>query len=103
MRTRLIGLICTIPLILIVIISMRFRKKIYDERDTIIDRKANGFGLVGAFIFMGGAGWFLSVITRMGSIKASVITLLVYIACFVWILVSSVAALIQYGRGGKEK
>ena len=96
-RIRILGLFCTIPLIMIVIISARFSKKIYDERDKLIDRKANAIGMVGAFIFLGGAGWFLSVITKMGSIKAPLVILLVYLACFVWILVSSAAALIQYG------
>jgi hypothetical protein len=38
----------------------------------------------------------------MGSIKAGQITLLVYLAAFVWYFISSVAALIQYGLGGKE-
>jgi len=69
----------------------------FDERDKLIDRKANAIGIVGAFIFLAGAGWLLSVITKMGSIKAPLVILLVYLACFVWILVSSVAALIQYG------
>jgi hypothetical protein len=41
--------------------------------------------------------------TKMGSIKAPLVMLLVYLACFVWILVSSVAALIQYGWGGKDE
>jgi len=103
-RFRILSLFMTIPLILIVIIQWRWKKvKVYDERDKLIDRKANAIGMVGAFIFLGGAGWFLCVTTRMGSIRASFIVMpLVYLACFVWILVSSVAALIQYGRGGKE-
>jgi hypothetical protein len=97
---RMLGLLNTIPLILIVILDWRW-KKIYDERDMLISHKANAIGIVGTFIFLAGAGWFLSVTTRMGSIRASLILTLVYLACFVWILVSSVAALIQYGRGGK--
>jgi hypothetical protein len=66
-----------------------------------IDRQAVILGAVGAFIFLGGAGWYLSVVTKMGSIKAVLIMLLVYLAYFVWNLVLSIVALVQYGRGGK--
>ena len=100
---RLCGLFMTIPLISIVIISARFPTKKFDERDKLIDRKALTFGTIGAFVFLAGAGWFLCVISKMGSIRASLIITLVYLACFVLILVSSVAALIQYSWGGKEK
>jgi len=93
---RMLGLLNTIPLIMILILDWRW-KKIYDERDMLIDRKANVIGIMGAFGFLGAAGWFLTVITKLGSIKAHLIMSLVYLACFVWILVSSVAALIQYG------
>ena len=101
MTFRLLGILCTIPLILIVITDWRW-KKVYDERDMMIDRKANAIGIVGTFIFLGGAGWFLCVTTRMGSIRALLILTLVYLACFVLILVSSVAALIQYDRRGEK-
>ena len=101
-RFRILSLFMTIPLILIVITKWRW-KKVYDERDKQIDRKAIVCGSTGAFIFLGGAGWLLSVMTKMGSIKAPLVMLLVYLACFVWILVSSVAALIQYGWGGKDE
>lgn len=99
-RFRILSLLMTIPLILIVITKWRW-KKVYDERDKQIDRKAIVCGSTGAFIFLGGAGWLLSVMTKMGSIKAPLVILLVYLACFVWILVSSVAALIQYGWKAK--
>jgi len=102
-RIRILGLFCAIPLIVVVIIGWRWRKKDYDERDMLIDRKANAIGIVGAFVFLGGATWFLSVMTKMGSIRAPLITFLVYLACFVWILVTSIAALVQYGGGVKEK
>ena len=102
-RFRMLGILCTIPLILIVIIGARFPKKNFDERDKLIDRKANAIGIVGAFIFLAGAGSFYVLLAgRMGSIKAVLIIHLVYLACFVWILVSSVAALIQYGWRGKD-
>ena len=99
-RLRILSLFMTIPLILIVITNWHW-KKVYDERDKQIDRKAIVCGSIGAFIFLGGAGWLLSVMTKMGSIKAPLVILLVFLACFVWILVSSVAALIQYGWESK--
>jgi len=94
---RVLGLLCSIPLILIVILDWSW-KKIYDERDRQIDREAIICGTIGAFIFLAGAGWLLTITTKMGSIKASLVISLVYLACFVWILVSSVFALIKYGR-----
>ena len=94
---RVLGLLCTIPLILIVILDWSW-KKIYDERDKQIDREATICGTIGVFIFLAGAGWLLTITTKMGSIKASLVLSLVYLACFVWILVSSVFALIKYGR-----
>ena len=97
---RILGLLNTVPLILIVILEWRW-KKIYDERDIEIDRRALHYGIVGAFIFLGGAGWYLTVITRLGSVKADLIISLVYLAVFVCILVASVAALIQYGWRNK--
>jgi hypothetical protein len=102
-RIRILGLFCTIPLIVVVIIGWRWRKKDYDERDMLINRKANAIGIVGAFVFLGGAVWFLSVMTKMGSVRAPLVTFLVYLACFVWILVTSIAALVQYGADAKEK
>ena len=102
MTFRLLSLLLMIPLVLMVILSWRIPRKEYDERDKTIERKAFIFGTFGVFIFLGAASWFLSVVTKMGSIKVVQITLLVYLAAFVWYLVSSVAALAQYGRGGKE-
>ncbi|MHC4437257.1 MAG: hypothetical protein ACYS3S_07855 [Planctomycetota bacterium] len=96
-RYIILGLLSAIPLLLIVIIDWRW-KEVYDERDKEIDNKAVICGAVAVFIFLAGAGWLLIVMTKMGSIKASLIILLVYLACFVWILVSSVFALVQYGR-----
>jgi hypothetical protein len=99
---RLLGLAFTIPLILMVILSWRIPGKEYDERDKQIEHKAFIFGTVGVFIFLGAASWFLSIVTKMGSIKVAQITVLVYLAAFVWYLISSVAALVQYGWGGKD-
>jgi hypothetical protein len=103
MTFRLLSLLLTIPLILIVIISARFPKKNFDERDKLIDRKANAIGIVGVFIFLGAASWFLGIVTKMGMVNVTQITLLIYLAAFVWLIISSVATLVQYGRGGKEK
>jgi hypothetical protein len=100
---RLLSIACTIPLILVVLISRRFPGKDYDERDRLIEHKAMYWGILGAFVFLGGAGWFFTVITRMGSIRASLIISLVYLACFVWYLASSAAALIQYGWRNKNE
>jgi len=93
----LLGVLAAIPLTLIVVIEWGW-KRIYDERDMQIDNQAVIGGAVGAFIFLGAAGWFLTVATKRGSIKAALILLLVYLACFVWNLVLSIFALIQYGR-----
>ncbi|MHC4444501.1 MAG: hypothetical protein ACYTF1_12990 [Planctomycetota bacterium] len=100
LRFILLGYLSTIPLIMIVIISIRFRTKDYDERDKLIDRQAVNFGMFGAFIFLAAAACLLNVITRVGSIKVLLIFHLVYFAYFVYALVSSVAALILYRRGG---
>lgn len=97
---RILGLICTIPLILMVIIDWGW-KKVFDERDKLIAQKANYIGIIGTFIFLAVASEFLIVITKIGSIKTPLITSLVYLACFVWILVSSIAALMQYSSGCK--
>ena len=99
---RILGFVGTIPLIQIIILQMRFPNRSFDERDKKIAQKANAIGIVGAFVFLGGAGWYLSVITKMGSVRAPLICFLVYLACFVWILVSSVAAIVKYRIGGNK-
>ena len=71
--------------------------KIYNERDKDIDRQAAVWGAIDGFIFWAGAGWFLVVAGKMGSIRTMSIMLLVYLAYFVWNVVSSIAALIHYG------
>ena len=101
-RYILLGILSAIPLILIVAIEWGW-KKVYDERDKQIDNQAVICGAIGVFIFLAGAGLFLVVDTKMGSIKAGSIILLVYLACFVWHLVLSIVALIQYGWPEKGK
>ena len=97
-RYVLLGLLSAVPCILIAVIDWGW-KKVYDERDLQIERRAAILGAIGAFTFLAGAGWFLTVDTKMGSIKAVLILLLVYLAYFVSNLVLSIVALIQYGRG----
>ncbi len=99
-RYVLLGVLSAIPLILIVVIEWDW-KKVYDERDMQIDHQAVICGAVGAFVFLGLAGWYLTVATKMGSIKAVLILVLVYLAFFVSIVVLSIVALILYGRIGK--
>jgi len=99
---RILSLLLAVPLVLMVIISARFKKKDFDERDKQIERKGLVSGMIGTFIFLAGAGWLLVVTTRMGPITSLSIIWLIYLAAFVWYLVSSVASLIQYGRGGKN-
>jgi hypothetical protein len=99
-RYILLGVLSAVPLILIAVVDWGW-KKVYDERDKQIDRQAAVCGGVGALTFLALAGWYLTTATKMGSIKAVLIMLLVYLALFVWNLVLSIVALIQYGWGGK--
>ena len=99
-RYVLLGILSAIPLILIVVIEWGW-KKVYDERDMQIDHQAVICGAVAALAFLGLAGWYLTVTTKMGSIKAVSIVFLVYLASLVWNLVLSIVALIQYGRVSK--
>lgn len=98
----LLGVLSAIPLILIAATDCGW-KKVYDERDKLIDLKAVICGAIGAFVFLSGAGTFLVVATKMGSIKAVSIMLLIYLACFVGNLVTSTATLIQYGRSERNE
>ncbi len=105
MRIRLIGLLNTIPLILIVILSTRFRKKDYDERDKIIELKSSVIGYITAFIFLTATGYCLFLINPRGTTSNIIMVMrgmyLVYLAVIVLNFVSSLAALIQYGKGEK--
>ena len=96
-RYILLGVLSAIPLILIVVIDWGW-KKVYDERDKQIDNQAAVCGGVGALTFLALAGWYLTIATKMGSIKAVLIMFLVYLAFFVSIFVLSIVALILYGR-----
>ena len=96
-RYILLGVLSAIPLILIAVIDWGW-KKVYDERDKQIDNQAAVCGGVGALTFLALAGLYLTVATKMGSIKAVLIMFLVYLAIFVSIVVFSIVALILYGR-----
>ena len=93
---RVLGLLCTIPLILVVILDWGW-KKIYDERDLHIEHRSLIIGVIATFFFLAGAAMILLVLRPLGSINVYLLPSLVYLAYFVWILVSSTAALIQYG------
>ena len=94
---RLLGLPLTIPLILMVILAWRLPVKGYDERDREIERKSMGYGVIGAFVFLGAAALVLGALSPLGSMKTFFLSSLVYFAFFVSQIVSSVAALLQYG------
>jgi len=98
---RLLSIPLTIPLILMVILSWRLPTKRYDERDREIERKSMGYGVIGAFVFLGAAVLVLGIISPLGSMKIFFLSSLVYFAFFVSTIVSSVVALLQYGW--KEK
>ena len=97
MTIRLLSLPTTIPLILMVILSWRLPIKRYDERDREIDRKSMSYGIIGAFVFLGAAVLVLGAMSPLGSMKIFFLSSLVYFAFFVSQIVSSIAALFQYG------
>jgi hypothetical protein len=78
-RYILLGVLSAIPCILIAVIDWGW-KKVYDERDLQIERQAAICGSVGALTFLALAGWYLTVATKMGFIRAVLILLLVYLA-----------------------
>jgi len=92
---RLLGLLCTIPLILIVILDWGW-KKVYDERDLDIERGSLPLGMVGVFAFLTGAAMALGFIWPLESVSISTMLSLIYLAYFACLLVSSVAALTHY-------
>jgi hypothetical protein len=101
-RYILLGVLSASPLILIGVSEWGW-KKVYDERDMQIDNKAVIGGAVAAVVFLGLAGLYLTVATKMGSIKAVSVVFLVYLACLVWNLVLSIVALILYGRRDRNE
>jgi hypothetical protein len=99
---RGLGLLCTIPLILVVIVD-RGWKRIYDERDMYIERQSLIVGAIAAFVFLGGAALVLLAAKPRGSIDVFHLASLIYLAYFTWLTVSSTVALTQYGREVKDE
>ena len=97
---RVLGLLCTIPLILVVIFQWDWKRR-YDERDMHIERRSLVIGSIATFVFLGSAVMILIVTKPLGSINVYFLPSLVYLAYFGYLLASSVAALIQYGWLGK--
>jgi hypothetical protein len=97
MTLRLLSLPTAVPLISMVILSWRLPIKGYDERDREIERKSMCYGIIGAFVFLGAAVLVLGIMSPLGSMKIFFLSSLVYFAFFVSQIVSSVAALLQYG------
>jgi len=61
-----------------------------------------GYGIMGAFVFFGAAVLVLGAVSPLGSMKIFFLSSLVYFAFFVSQIVSSVAALLQYGWRTKD-
>ena len=106
-RTRLLSIPVMFPLILIVFIEQRYRKRDFDERDKEIGHKSVYAGYVAALVFMVAAGFFLfTIVEPLGTTTNIYIWMrfafLVYLASFVSFLATSIASLMQYGRGAKE-
>jgi hypothetical protein len=99
---RLLSLPLTIPLILMVILSWRLPIKGYDERDREIERKSMGYGIIGAFVFLGAAVLVLGIMSPLGSMKIFFLSALIYFAFLVSQIVSSIATLFQYGLREKS-
>ncbi len=107
MRIRLLGMANAIPLIMITILSVRIPTKSYDERDIIIEHKSAPFGYISAFIFLVAAGFSLFVMVKPLDTTPNIyiwmrFCYLVYLAFFAGTSVSSIASLVQYGRGGRK-
>lgn len=102
MALRLLGLLCTIPLILIGILDWGW-KKVYDERDKHIARLSAIIGGIATLVFVCGAAFVMILISPLGSISFYSLTGWAYITCFVCWLACSIAALIQYHKGGGDE
>ena len=74
----------------------------YDERDREIERKSMGYGIIGAFVFLGAAVLVLGIMSPLGSMKIFFLSALIYFAFLVSQIVSSIATLFQYGLREKS-
>jgi len=99
---RVMGVLCTIPLILIAILQWGW-KKIYDERDLDIERRSMLIGGTVGLCFLGGGSVVMVVTRPLGTIDIYHLPSLFYITCFVLWGASAAAALILYGRGGRDE
>ncbi len=98
---RVLGLISTIPLILLVLLDWRWKKRgIADERDLEIERRAWGIGATATFAIVTGAVLVSLFMGPLGTVTIHDLPSLIYIAYFVFLLTSSTAALIVYRRQG---
>ena len=97
------GVLATIPLIAIVVLSWRLPDREYDERDRHIERKAQCWGLMGGMGFLCGLSLLLHVLDPLGSIGTVALPWLAYLTYFTCMLFQSGAGLVQYrfaGNGG---
>ena len=98
---RVLGLISTIPLILLVVVDWRWKKRgVADERDLEIERRAWGIGATATFAIITGAVLVSLFMGPLRTITIHDLPSLIYMAYFVFLLTSSAAALIFYRRQG---
>ena len=96
---RLLGLLCTVPLIALVFVDRGWRK-VYDERDLEIERQALHAGSLAVYLLLAVIALGLTVTMPLGSIRVTYLPSLVYLAFFSHVLAASVAALVYYRAGG---
>jgi hypothetical protein len=94
--SRGLGVLSTIPLIAIVVLSRRFPAKDYDERDWYIESKAQWWGGMGGMGFLFGLALLLHVLDPLGSISTVALPWLAYLTYFTCVLFESGAGLLQY-------
>jgi hypothetical protein len=94
--SRGLGVLSTIPLIALVVLSRRFPDREYDERDRHIERKALHWGLMGGMGFLFGLALLLHVPDPLGSIDTVTLPWLAYLTYFACALFASGAGLLQY-------
>ncbi len=99
---RVMGVVCTIPLILIAILQWGW-KKIYDERDLDIERRSMIIGGIVGLCFLCGGSLVMVVTRPLGSIDIYHLPSLSYITCFVLWGASAAAALVLYRREGDDE
>ena len=96
---QIVGASGAIPLVLIVILSTRYPRKAYDERDRLIDNKSLIWGFNGTFIFMALAAWLFAILYFRGimtTLKTLYIAHFFYIIAFVWLFLSSAVGVVLY-------